>query len=801
MDGTERRRELPEDRKAQASPVYLEEKTNRTMSVDQDPKRCPIVTDFRTPQNVISKLRYGGDFDLGISGLNTKLTLRPHRLLLEAHFIKRSDELIMQPLKIYMADLTHDTIILVSDTVPINIGFIGSYAKNRFGEQIDVSLFKQPQSLIDALKLYPPDILALSNYSWNSHLSERMALLAKEVNPKVVTVQGGTNFPHQVHQQREFLLNRPCTDFHVEMEGEVAFANVISRVMEAERGETGLFDKAVDGCVFIQPETRNFSQPTVVTGVAPARIKDLDEIPSPYINGMLDHFFDGKLTPFLETNRGCPFQCTFCHTGNNYFQKINMFSIERVRDEIEYIAPKVSALGIINLHIADTNFGMFPRDKDICLALKEAHDEWRWPLQIIATTGKNNKERVIDITSIMGKIFSVNMSVQSMDDQVLANIKRDNIKLDDYMKINEHLNEAGRATKGELILGMPGETKDTFLNGVERIIESGVSSVCIYTLMLLNGTEFQEPAYREKFGIKGKFRIVPLDFGDYDGVRVLDYEEVGVETNDLSFEDYLYVRGFALLVEALHNGRPFDELFRYAMSLGVSRADFIRRVYDRMANAPQAVINVMAGFLEETRNELWDSEENLVAHYQQDENYQRLYRGEVGGNLIYKYKSMSLAFAVEPWIRFLADVCKGIAQERLTDYGVVRKAQDQIDILAEFCRKKLNGLLNIDADLEPLEMESPYDIAGWLVSNEGTFLEAYASATPIKYTFRYSDEHLKTRADQFKRYGTDINALSKIVTRVSNIESLFRLVATPEGEKIIYADTDVDLMTRYMLAN
>jgi hypothetical protein len=57
----------------------------------------------------------------------------------------------MQPLKIFMADLTHDTIILVSDTMPINIGFIGSYAKKQFGEQVDISLFKYPQSLIDAL--------------------------------------------------------------------------------------------------------------------------------------------------------------------------------------------------------------------------------------------------------------------------------------------------------------------------------------------------------------------------------------------------------------------------------------------------------------------------------------------------------------------------------------------------------------------------------------------------------------------------------------------------------------------------
>ena len=67
-------------------------------------------------------------------------------------------------------------------------------------------------------------------------------------------------------------------------------------------------------------------------------------------------------------------------------------------------------LGITGLHIADTNFGMYPRDRDICLSLKEANDTHRWPKQVIATTGKNNKERVIEITGIMGNTFNVNMS-------------------------------------------------------------------------------------------------------------------------------------------------------------------------------------------------------------------------------------------------------------------------------------------------------------------------------------------------------------------------------------------------------
>ena len=47
----------------------------------------------------------------------------------------------------------------------------------------------------------------------------------------------------------------------------------------------------------------------------------------------------------------------------------------------------------------------------------------------------------------------------------------------------------------------------------------------------------------------------------------------------------------------------------------------------------------MEGFINETKGELWSTEEKLTEFYKQDENYKKLINGEVGGNLIYKYKS------------------------------------------------------------------------------------------------------------------------------------------------------------------
>ena len=150
----------------------------------------------------------------------------------------------------------------------------------------------------------------------------------------------------------------------------------------------------------------------------------------------LDKFFDGKLTPFIETNRGCPFKCSFCHTGADYFHKLNKFSQDRVKAEIEYVGKKAGALGITNLHLADVNFGMYPQDNITCEMLLESKRKYQWPLALMTTTGKNSKERIMQITEKLGNIFEVTMSMQSMSESVLDNINRANIKLSHMVAVS-----------------------------------------------------------------------------------------------------------------------------------------------------------------------------------------------------------------------------------------------------------------------------------------------------------------------------------------------------------------------------
>ena len=703
----------------------------------------------------------------------------------------------MKPLKVYLCDLTHETVILVSDTIPLNIGFVGAYAKKIHGEKIDLSLFKYAEKAIEAIKKNPPDILALSNYSWNSLLSERVAEIAKLINPKVVTVQGGPNVPHATELQLEFLKKRPNTDFHIIFEGEASFSNIVERVLKDRNNEQELFDDPINGAIFIHSDKNK----GLIKGIkSQERIKFLDDIPSPYLNGMLDEFFDGRLSPFVETNRGCPFKCSFCHTGNDYFQKVHMFSMERVREEFEYIAKKASKQQNTILHLADVNFGMFPRDREISSILVEMREKYNWPLSICGSTGKNNKERIIDITSVFGDSFIVAMSTQSMSETVLKNINRSNIKLDHFKAINKHLKKVGRPTSGELIIGLPGETKESFIKGALDVIDSGVQRLTIYTLMMLYGTEFKDPGYRLRYNMKGKHRIIPLNCGEYGGEKVFDYEEVCIENKDMAFDDYLYMRKFALMTEVIFNNSIFELYFKYALSEDIKKSEFILAAIENIETAPKKLLKLFEEFNRETSEELWDSEEEMVRYYKKNENYKKLVSGEAGGNLMYKYKSLNLVHAMPEWMEYLTKVLKKcIGKKNLDHTEEDLKIKDhEINVLANYHKNKTWKFLENTTE-ETLKMKSDYNFISWLDASETEPLSSFKSNNQIEYFFQLTNKQKQEKKDMFRRYGTDVNALSKIVVRIKP-ENWLRSVGTDKAYLKDKMDTKRN-QVRYSLSN
>ena len=235
----------------------------------------------------------------------------------------------------------------------------------------------------------------------------------------------------------------------------------------------------------------------------------------------------------------------------------------------------------------------------------------------------------------------------------------------------------------------------------------------------------------------------------------------------------------------------------------IEQASLLKILYDNIKSSSSKIQKIMSEFLEETEGELWDTEEELLSHYKIKENYEKLKRGEVGGNLIYKYKSKTLVEAGLDWIDFFEkQVYLAItdSHKNIADLNAIKLELSEI---ANFCRSKIHGLLNPKISSEPIKQEFSFDILRWIDEYNGeNRLKDYKFDFSESYSFEYTIDQMKVREDVFKRYGTDINALSKIVTRISNLEGQFRKVRHENDNYLrdIYKKVGENF-TKYALSN
>lgn len=679
------------------------------------------------------------------------------------------------PLRVYLADLTHTGAGIATEVFPLNIGLIASYAKRRFGPDIHVELFKYPEELVRAIDEALPHILGCSNYTWNANLSYHFVRRMKSIDRGIVTVFGGTNYPFNADKQRKFLEQRPALDLHTFYEGEVAFSHIIERYLGAADAARA-FEKPVPGCQSIHRESGRF-----LNGGAVERMRRLDDIPSPYATGLLDQFFDGRLTPLLETARGCPFACNFCNAGDSYFNRMNLFSEEYVRAEWEYVARKASQCGAGHMILCDNNFGMIPRDSAIAELMAELKERFGWPRSVTAWTGKNSKERVIEVTRRLRDTLSISMSVQSMDRAVLRNIKRDNIKLDHYRAIADELNAQGRPQHAELIIPLPEETFQSHLASLKGLLDSGVGNIVTHTLQMLHGTPYRDdPAYVARHGFVRRHRVVPRDFGVYDGRYVFDTEEVAVGTKTFSPTEYVEARKLLLLIDLCYNGPLFAPLKRYLAARGLRCAEWIEGIYRRRDAFRDKVRAAFDSFERETVGELWDSEAALVAFYSRPENYARLVNGELGGNVLWRHKAWMLAEAAAPWIDTVFAMTRAMLLAAGTDAAAIGT---ELDALRRFIRCSVQDAFDLRVDGAPLTVEFDLDVLEWLRGGGETLLGDYRRVPPSRVTFAFDAEQSEIRRDALSRYGAGLDGVVKLIQRLGGVHRLTRRAsATSERE-------------------
>jgi radical SAM superfamily enzyme YgiQ (UPF0313 family) len=454
--------------------------------------------------------------------------------------------------------------------LPYSSGILWAYVK-QFKDITDnyelVDIYFEKIGIHEYLdKLVDPDVVLFSNYGWNTTYHLGIAELVKQRWPNCVTVIGGPN----AQQEESYLCEHPYVDISVWGEGE-------NTLLELLRNLNDDLSK-VSGIAYIKNKIYNKTSTRT-------RSPDLGLVPSPYLEGIFDSYFDRydyNFMPVWETNRGCPYHCTFCDLGADYYNKLFIFTTERLMAEVDWFVKKK----IEYVEIADANFGILERDLELVKHIKKCHDETGYPQKVNATWAKNSPDRVLEMSLILEGINrgGVTLALQSSNKLALDNIKRINIVNDRLETIANRYIENNVQTYHDFILGLPGETVDSWQQGLLQIVDINPEGwIFGHPLEAYRNTEFSDPAYIEKHKLKfattpqvtfyaNRKTDVPLELGRYV-----------VETFSMNRDQYIESFLFKWFLITVHS---LGWAAYSAEKSGVARSVFYNALYKWMLTTP-----------------------------------------------------------------------------------------------------------------------------------------------------------------------------------------------------------------------
>jgi len=585
-----------------------------------------------------------------------------------------------------------------NNLIPLSVGLLGCHLKKNIPE-INVTVLKKSTEILPFLDKKKPDVLGICNYLWNANLANRLSRYAREKNPKTFIVFGGPEINKQRSDEETFFQKYSHADMLIQGEGELAFTQLIKMYLEEGKDskKVRLRINELGNCFYINEQRQ------LVSGPQFSRIKHLDDVPSPYITGLFDHFLaDDSYQPLIQTNRGCPYKCTFCSEGSDYYNKLHFHSIDFVKKELDYIAERVNPS--VGLYIADSNLGMYKQDLEIAYHLKKLQDKYNWPMQIAVSTGKSQLQRIKKVAEIVGNAFKITNAIQSRSNDVLDAIKRKNAAtLDEFMK------DLDSVSSPEIILPLPKETKKSFMDGLNDLLDirAGKAPVqfTIYPALLLNNTEMNNDVKNKKQDLRVKYRNTHNLIGWVAGELVCETELNIYSTETMTEEDVWEARKYAILMTALLREEPLNEIFYYLDTKGIKRSTLTMSLYNNIDTAPSEIQECFKSIHRSITTEGFVTEKEVFEHmrkYEEDYKYGR--RG--GGTLRYCQKF---------WIDHFDAMIEWIFQRLNIIFFDNKETKEELNALHQFfilLHYERSRLYSVKKPL--IEKKFDYDILRWM---------------------------------------------------------------------------------------
>jgi len=326
--------------------------------------------------------------------------------------------------------------------------------------------------LIEKIKNLNPKYICFSLLSLDIHINYALIKRIKDIFPDKIILVGG---PHISFIKEEVFSECPYIDCALVYEGEHSFVEVL----------TGKALKDIEGLIYKNERGH------IVANSFRKMIDNLDEISFPkYSKFKLKKYGD---VISIISSRGCPFSCTFCGAHLSMGKKWRGRSAKNLFNEIKYWYEK----GYEEFLFVDSNF-FFSRERVVELnsLLKQNNIKAKF-----YSDGLRAKDVTEDTAKVMREMGfgRVAVGIESVDDEVLKNIKKEEIT-EEMQRAMDLLLEYKINVIAFFVLGLPGDNMwKTLRSFLFALRYKNISTMYLFNANPVYKTELYEWAEREGY--------------------------------------------------------------------------------------------------------------------------------------------------------------------------------------------------------------------------------------------------------------------------------------------------------------
>lgn len=457
---------------------------------------------------------------------------------------------------------------------PLIYGELRSYADNdsELRERVEwldpVILPIEPE---DAPKA---DVYAASVYEWNAFYVYDFCRRIRKLHPDSFIFAGG---PEVNWRDENFFRQHPYYDGVMPGDGEIAFSDMLACITsERDIGEARGF--------ILDPDKypgRTFT---------PAPPVDMDTRPSPWLSlrefwiDFFRKYGDLKLALSFESARGCPYGCTYCDWGGQSKGRLLVVPEEQALEEMDFIQRELKPFFIF---WTDGNLGILERDVRLAERFAYNRKHYGSPFSLYYNCNKNNYERNLKIAdSLRGAklLTKYVLALQHTDPEVLRNIGRKNLTLDEIKLIAEYMKEHDIPIYVQYIIGCPGDSFAKWMRAFTQLMEVGVhGEYRVYPFGLFPNAAAASPEYMTEWEIDAPYRQNYVAFYTLKKKEIsytLSRSRYVMGSKGVSRSQYGEMLTLSLMISALHD-HGFTRFIAIGARecCGISYEDFYNRLF------------------------------------------------------------------------------------------------------------------------------------------------------------------------------------------------------------------------------